>query len=442
MKTTLIFAMIASLSIQQGRNAIASMNNNQAHFNPYQNPVIPYCFLGNDPVCSVANETFVNECVLMLLGQLMQHRGWCAVSTPAPADRNKTIKTEIKGYLANGKNSDDPKCPMCNSVFNPVCGVNGVTYANLCKLRECARVEKSNDGPCGVPDYVEPLEPRNCPCRFNFAPACGSDHVTYQDSCLLICAGQTLQNNGPCLRKCGCTKIYKPVCGTNRKSYNNACEMKCDGQRKLADGPCPIPKPKGCEHCDGFTEPVCGINGVTYDNMCYLHCAKVELYSKSPCPSNRRCNCPNHYLPVCGIDNKTYRNECLLECRNIRRKYNGICKSVEVDNSEIYGKCRCGPEIQPICGADGRTYLNQCYLNCLAGGDAVHMGECQFIDPSFCNCNENQSPVCGADFKTYKSECALNCMNQKVEYGGKCNSIGFVNQAENIYAAPQPTFTQ
>ena len=47
---------------------IGSYNNNQAYFNPYANPVIPYCFLGNTPVCSTTGETFVNECVMMLLG--------------------------------------------------------------------------------------------------------------------------------------------------------------------------------------------------------------------------------------------------------------------------------------------------------------------------------------------------------------------------------------
>lgn len=45
-----------------------SYNNNQAYFNPYANPIIPYCFLGNETVCSSKNETFVNECVLLLLG--------------------------------------------------------------------------------------------------------------------------------------------------------------------------------------------------------------------------------------------------------------------------------------------------------------------------------------------------------------------------------------
>jgi hypothetical protein len=67
MKFTLILLIaLGNLVSSQGLN---SYNNNQAHFNPYANPIIPYCFLGNDPVCSKRGETFVNECVMMLLGQ-------------------------------------------------------------------------------------------------------------------------------------------------------------------------------------------------------------------------------------------------------------------------------------------------------------------------------------------------------------------------------------
>ena len=164
--------------------------NNQTHFNPYANPVIPFCFLGNDPVCSKHNETFVNECVMILLGEQLDYRGWC-LQEEAPKKEIKVvdIRIEINGYLKEGMQSDDPTCPLCNNNFNPVCGVNGVTYTNLCKLVECARVEKSNDGPCGVPDYVPPARPIVCRCPFTFRPACGTDNVTYQDSCILHCAG-------------------------------------------------------------------------------------------------------------------------------------------------------------------------------------------------------------------------------------------------------------
>lgn len=199
----------------------------------------------------------------------------------------KTDKTSENGYGAG----DDANCPNCNSVFNPVCGTNGVTYSNLCKLRECARIDVANKGPCGIPDYKPSLAPCNCP--FDFAPVCGADFVTYQSRCVMQCAGTSMQNEGSCIRVCGCSRLQKPVCGMNRQTYDNECELKCAGIPKLHDGECPNPKPKGCEHCEGFFNAVCGVNGVTYDNLCYLQCAKVNLFCKGPCPSIRR-NCKCH----------------------------------------------------------------------------------------------------------------------------------------------------
>lgn len=75
MNLKLVF-LLATLNLVQSQG-LNSYNNNQTYFNPYANPVIPYCFLGNEPVCSTKDETFVNECVLMLLGQKIAHRGWC-----------------------------------------------------------------------------------------------------------------------------------------------------------------------------------------------------------------------------------------------------------------------------------------------------------------------------------------------------------------------------
>ena len=413
-----------SLTIQQGRNAVNSYNNNQSHYNPYSNPVIPYCFLGNEPVCSINNETFVNECVMILLGQQLKSRGWCYLDTP-PKRKVKTSKNKRNGYATDGLKSLDPHCPVCNDVFNPVCGVNGVTYSNLCKLKECGRIEKSNDGPCGVPDYRAPVELRMCKCEFRFRPACGSDNVTYQDSCVLNCAGQRIQNKGSCMRKCGCTKIYRPVCATNRETYDNACEMRCDGELKLSDGVCPVAKPRGCEHCEGFHDAVCGSNGVTYDNMCYLQCGRAKLFSKGACPTKTVCKCHNRYVPVCGIDNKTYLNECFMECKNVRKQYNGLCSARKIDRN-IYGKCNCGAEVAPVCGGDGRTYLNTCFNGCLGRGQIVSQGECNAVNPGFCKCGQESAPVCGTDLKTYRNQCALSCQKVAVKYPGSCNSVGYM----------------
>lgn len=120
----LLLAGLMSLTSSQGVN---QYNNRQDFFNSYSNPIIPYCIFGNEPVCSTKDETFANMCVLMLLGQKLKSRGWCeqkVTSNNIP----KSDKTSQNGY----GQGNDPSCPNCNAVFNPVCGTNGVTYTNLC----------------------------------------------------------------------------------------------------------------------------------------------------------------------------------------------------------------------------------------------------------------------------------------------------------------------
>merc|ERR1711890_151959 len=51
---------------------------------------------------------------------------------------------------------DEQGCPECNKVFLPVCGTDGVTYNNKCKLDEAA---------CKVGDYNLIRFLKNGPCN-------------------------------------------------------------------------------------------------------------------------------------------------------------------------------------------------------------------------------------------------------------------------------------
>ena len=64
-------------------------------------------------------------------------------------------------------------------------------------------------------------------------------------------------------------------------------------------------------------------------------------------------------------------------------------------------------------------------MDCLAGGKALHWGECKHLNPSSCGCEDEDKPVCGKDFKTYKNQCVSGCMNVKTQHYGSCGSIGF-----------------
>ena len=419
-----LLALASTLLAAERSLQINTTSGNQDFSNPYANPVLPICFLGNSAVCGNDEKTYANECIMVLLGQAKKHDGWCVVAAPQVDMNDEDAPVPNNGYNSPGTSSQDSNCPKCNSVYNPVCGINGVTYQNLCMLKECGQVTKASVGPCGTPNFTPLEEPPSCPCFFSFSPVCGTDGITYANNCVLICAGVTKKSDGACMRPCGCTTIYKPVCSTDMKSFDNECLMRCENQKKMYDGKCPTSNPSQCANCAGYTRPVCGNNGVTYDNPCYLDCAKVEKYRDGPCPNNKNCTCEDIYLPVCGIDHKTYRNECLMTCNNIKLGYYGVCKEIQVDNSLIKGKCNCSADIKYVCGKDQRTYLNPCYLNCLANGEGLHWGKCQPLNPNYCLCPNTNEPVCGSDGKTYQNQCVADCMKARIANGRECATIG------------------
>ena len=81
--------------------------------------------------------------------------------------------------------------------------------------------------------------PRPCICPANYQPVCGVNVVTYSNLCRLNCAQVRLAYRGRCRRPaCVCPKIYRPVCGVNGKTYANACLAKCAGVGVKHTGPC------------------------------------------------------------------------------------------------------------------------------------------------------------------------------------------------------------
>jgi coxsackievirus/adenovirus receptor len=171
---------------------------------------------------------------------------------------------------------------FCPEIWDPVCGVDGRTYANACEAR-CAGVEIAHEGEC-LPE---------CPCNRD----CPAGSVCRDGACAPPCAIQCV--------------VPDPVCGTDGKTYRcGAAEAACHGVEVLHTGECrPVcvadrdcavgsvcmPSPfctdacgcaRFCEpcYCPFVYEPVCGVNGVTYGNACEAMCAHVEVKHSGACP--------------------------------------------------------------------------------------------------------------------------------------------------------------
>jgi hypothetical protein len=122
-----------------------------------------------------------------------------------------------------------PTPEACIEIFAPVCGCDGQTYDNSC-FANAAGVSVETEGPC------TPSEPEGQACGSRGLPECGEGSF-----CAFPAEADCGRSDAPgtcAVRPEACIQLFDPVCGCDGQTYGNACSAASAGVSVASDGAC------------------------------------------------------------------------------------------------------------------------------------------------------------------------------------------------------------
>ncbi len=276
------------------------------------------------PVCGCDGITYSNACQAENFGGISEYvDGECQTSSC----QDSTLINELI---------------LCSEVVDPVCGCDGETYVNECIAQYRHGITSWTKGACAGNFCVDSSQiDTSVICPTIYDPVCGCDGITYGNDCEALRNGVTSWSKGACGDEiCQdsnlinsliiCSTIYDPVCGCDGITYSNECEAQYrHGISQYTHGPC---IELGCVDsssidtsaiCTEEYDPVCGCDGVTYSNACVASTQNgVTEWIEGECAQstcidsnviNTLILCADIYDPVCGCDEQTHPNECVAK---------------------------------------------------------------------------------------------------------------------------------
>jgi hypothetical protein len=208
------------------------------------------------PVCGCDDVTYGNDCLRLMAGVPLKHTGACQTAPDSGTPDSGTPLTD--GGL--GK--------LCGPIPGGTCGPGLV-----CDIKGCLL------GATGV-CVTKPVT-----CPYLWAPVCGCDGLTYANDCLRLMAGTALDHTGPCLTAgdggvipwdggvaIQCGGPMSTPCPPGWFCNILSCGKNASGACEIIPSACPM-----------IWAPVCGCDGVTYGNDCLRKAAGVPLDHTGQC---------------------------------------------------------------------------------------------------------------------------------------------------------------
>ena len=221
--------------------------------------------------------------------------GTCVPSTgecASNADCPEFLVCDVAGDFCR------PMCAVDCFVYDPVCGTDGLTYGCGVADAECRGIPVAYDGECIAGGGGTDGDPCTSDSECNIGLVCEAG------SCSAVL----------------CPRIYAPVCGTNGVTYGNSCEARSAHATVAYDGECIAPGTEG-DPCTVDTE--CAIDLVCESGACeYSFCSFI-------------------YMPVCGIDGITYSNACNARSAHVTVDYDGECGTAPPGLIGCYSDADC-----------------------------------------------------------------------------------------------------